>query len=45
MMAWTDILFSGFNEEEKTTSLALLERMGENAINITNEYFSEDVSQ
>ena len=44
MMAWTDILFSGFNEEEKKTSLALLERMGENAINITDEYFSDDAS-
>ena len=44
MMAWTDILFSGFSEEEKKTSLALLERMGENAINITNEYFSDDAS-
>ena len=44
MMAWTDILFSGFNEEEKKISLALLERMGENAINITDEYFSDDAS-
>lgn len=44
MMAWTDILFSGFSEEEKKTTLALLERMGENAINITNEYFRDDAS-
>ena len=40
MMAWTDILFLGFSEEEKKTALALLERMGENATT-TNEYFSE----
>ncbi|WP_291637914.1 MarR family transcriptional regulator [Clostridium sp.] len=42
MMAWTDILFSGFSEEERETSLALLQRMGKNATVITNNYFSDD---
>ncbi|MBU3111251.1 MarR family winged helix-turn-helix transcriptional regulator [Clostridium lacusfryxellense] len=42
MMNWTDILFSGFSEDEKKTSLALLERMGENATSITQNYFSDD---
>ncbi|HEY8888983.1 MAG TPA: MarR family transcriptional regulator [Clostridium sp.] len=37
LMDWADILFSGFSEEEKKTSLALLERMGDNATNINND--------
>lgn len=44
MMNWTDILFSGFSEDEKKTSLALLERMGENATNITQNYFNDETS-
>lgn len=43
MMDWTDILFLGFSEEEKETSIALLERMGENAINGTHDYFNNDL--
>lgn len=42
MMDWINILFSGFSEEEKKTSLTLLERMGENATTFTNGYFSND---
>ena len=44
MEDWTDILFSGFSEEEKRTSLALLERMGENATTFTRDYFNEDTA-
>ena len=44
MMDWIDILFSGFSEDEKKTSLALLERMGENATSITHDYFNDDVA-
>jgi len=39
---WIDILFSGFSESEKNTSLELLERMGENATTFTHDYFSND---
>ena len=42
MMNWTDILLSGFSEEEKEISLDLLERMGENATKFTHDYFIED---
>ena len=45
MMGWTDILFSGFSEEEKETSLTLLERMGENATAFTQDYFRDDVER
>lgn len=41
MMAWTDILFLGFSEEEKETALVLLERMGENATT-TNDHFTDN---
>jgi len=43
MTSWTNILFLGFSEEEKETCLALLERMGENAVAITHDYFTEEV--
>jgi len=42
MLDWIDILFSGFSEEEREQSLALLEKMGENASAYTKECFSED---
>lgn len=42
MTGWTDILFTGFTEEEKETSLALLERMGGNATTFTRDYFDDD---
>jgi len=44
MMDWIDILYSGFSEDEKKTSLALLERMGENATTFTNDYFNNDAA-
>lgn len=44
MMDWIDILFVGFSEQEKETSLALLERMGENATTFTHDYFSDEAS-
>lgn len=37
MMDWIDVLFSGFSEDEKKTSIALLERMGENATTFTQD--------
>ncbi len=42
MTGWTDILFTGFSEEERNTSLALLERMGKNATTFTHDYFNDD---
>ena len=41
MTDWIDILYSGFSEEEKELSLALLDRMGENAAAYTEDYFHE----
>ncbi len=38
MMDWINILFTGFSEDEKKTSLALLERMGENATTYSHDY-------
>ncbi len=42
MVAWTDILFLGFSEEEKETALTLLERMGQNATTI-NDCLNDDL--
>jgi len=42
MMDWTDILFIGFSEDDKESAIALLDRMGKNAITFTGEYFNED---
>ena len=42
MIDWADILFLGFSEGEKKISFALLERMGKNATNFTNDYFNDD---
>lgn len=44
MMDWTDILFKGFSEHDKEISIALLERMGKNATNFTDEYFNDDLA-
>lgn len=44
MTGWTDILFSGFSETERNTSLALLERMGKNATTFTHDYFNDDTT-
>jgi len=41
MTDWIDILYSGFTEEEKELSLALLEKMGENAAAYTEDYFND----
>lgn len=41
MTDWIDILYSGFSEEEKELSIALLDRMGENAAAYTEEYLNE----
>jgi len=41
MTDWIDILYSGFSEEEKELSLALLEKMGENAAAYTEDYFND----
>jgi len=42
MTDWLNILFLGFSEEEKKTSLSLLERMGKNATTFTHDYFDND---